>query len=137
MINNNNMALRELYSVMLDNHTAGWITSFMSGMPGDVGAIVAGYDAVIYELGPADRPDRVAAALSLAKAGVPVISHVEGRAAAQHAQQMQQGGVLVVENPLNGQHIQETLDALTARVRKQKQDQRPGLGARFRRIFGA
>ena len=136
MINNNNMALRELYSVMLDNHPAGWITSFMSGMPGGVEAIVAGYDAVIYELGAADKPERVAAAISLATAGVPVVTHVEGRAAPQRAQELRQAGVLVVESPLNGQHLQETLDALAARAGARKQQTRPGLGARFRRIFG-
>ena len=136
MINNNNMALRELYSAMLDNHPAGFITSFMSGMPDGVGAIVAGYDAVIYELGPADTPERVSAATSLAKAGVPVVTHVEGRAAAQRVQELRQAGVLVVESPLNGQHIGEILDTLDARVRKQQHDNRPSLGSRFRRIFG-
>lgn len=136
IIGNNNMGLRELYTMMLDNHPAGWITSFMSGLPAGVESIVSGYDAVVYELGPADRAERVATAIRLHAAGVPVITHVEGRQAAQRAEELVAAGVLVVPNPVNGAHIEGAIDALVAGMRRAR-DAAPRIGVRgfFRRLL--
>ena len=136
MISNNNMSLRELYTTMLDNHRAGWITSFMSGMPGDVESIVSGYDAVIYELGAADKEDRVATARKLRATGIPVITHVEGRQSAQRAAELAAAGVFVIPNPVTGAHIDETLDTLVEQIRKTKEGaSRMGLRTFFRRLL--
>ncbi|HWE60094.1 MAG TPA: hypothetical protein VHB98_00130 [Chloroflexota bacterium] len=136
IISNNNMSLRELYTMMLDNHTAGWITSFMSGLPEDVESIAAGYDAVIYELGPADREDRVAAVRRLLSTGRPVITHLEGRQAGQRAQELTGAGAYVVPNPVTSARIEEVLDAITTKLRRpRRRAPREGIGARFRRLL--
>jgi hypothetical protein len=135
MISNNNMSLRELYTIVLDNHTAGWITSFMSGLPEGVESLVVGYDAIIYELGPADREDRVAVVQRLLRTGKPVITHVEGRQAAQRGAALRESGAYVVANPVTDARIAETLDALVKAVRGPSAVRRPGIGARMRRLL--
>lgn len=136
MISNSQMSLRELYTMVLDSHRAGWITSFMSGMPGDPAAIAGGYDAVIFELGVPNARERVAAALDLCARGrVPVITHVEGREAGPWTQELRDGGVVVVANPVTGGSIGEALDAIAARRRDDAHTRKVGVVARFRRLF--
>ena len=136
MISNNNMSLREFYTTILDNHAAGWITSFMSGLPDNVAAIVAGYDAVIYEIGAADSPERVASVKAVRATGIPVITHLEGRQAAARAQELEAIGTVIVPNPLNGARIEAALDALAAGMRtSKKQASRVGVRERFRRFL--
>lgn len=136
MISNNNMSLREFYTTILDNHAAGWVTSFMSGLPDGIGAIVAGYDAVIYEIGAADGAERVSSVKALRATGIPVITHLEGRQAAQRAQELQAVGAVIVPNPLSGARIEAALDALIAGMRTtKKQAQRAGIRGIFRRLL--
>ena len=136
LISNNNMSLRELYSMMLDAHPGGWLTSFMSGLPAGVESIAAGYDAMIYELGPADKEERVAVVKRLRAAGKPMITHVEGRQAAQRADELRAAGATVIPNPVTGERITEALDAVTATLRPPRRAGRGGLGTRLRGLFG-
>lgn len=135
IISNNNMSLRELYSAVLDNHPAGWITSFMSGLPDSMESLVAGYDAVIYELGPADKEERVGAVNRLLKTGKPIITHVEGRQATQRAEDLRAAGAHVVANPVTGAGIEATLDAVAATLRRPGARGRGGVAARLRRFL--
>jgi hypothetical protein len=135
MISNNQMSLRELYTAVLDTHPAGWVTSFMSGMPSDAASIVGGYDAVVYELGAPNIQDRVTTALSLAKGRVPVITHVEGREAPQWTQELTHAGVEVVANPVTSTHISEALDRLALVLRSTAASKKESFATRFRRVF--
>jgi hypothetical protein len=137
MIGNNQMALRELYSSVLDNHPGGWVTSFMSGMPGAIESIVSGYDAVIFELGAADGPERVPAVKALRQTGTTVITHVEGRQAPQQAEELRKLGLYVVESPVSGVHIEHVLDQLVqARRDGTAGPKRARFGERLRGLFG-
>lgn len=136
MISNNNMSLRELYTMVLDSHPTGWVTSFMSGMPADVDAILSGYDAVIYELGAADSPDRVDVVKRMRSGGAQVITHVEGRQAAQRTEELESAGALVVANPLSPTHVSAAIDQLADRLRRPGGNRRRiGFGERLRRMF--
>lgn len=136
MISNQQMSLRERYTTMLDRHPAGWITSFMSGMPGEAEAIVAGYDAVVFELGAPDREERLRTTRQLLATGVPVLTHLEGRLAAQQSSDLTASGAIVIPMPLTSEHIQAALDEVTARLRK-GQLSSPKLGIRgfFHRLL--
>jgi hypothetical protein len=137
MISNNNMSLRELYTSVLDNHSAGWTTSFMSGMPPAVDTIMSGYDAIVFEIGSADAPDRVAAVKNLVRAGGVVVTHVEGRQAAQRAEELATAGAYVIPNPVSGASINRTIDDVAARLRVSGTGRkRVGLRERFRRLLG-
>jgi hypothetical protein len=137
MISNNNMSLRELYTSVLDNHPAGWTTSFMSGVPSAIESIISGYDAIIYEIGPADALERVAAVKSLRRAGAVTVTHVEGRQAAQRTEELQAAGAYVVANPITGARINETIDGLAAALRAAGTGRhRVGVRERFRRLLG-
>jgi hypothetical protein len=136
MVGNNNMALRELYTSILDNHPGGWVTSFMSGMPGALESIVSGYDAVIFELGAADGAERVPTVKALRQAGTTVITHVEGRQAVQQAEELRKLGVYVVENPMSGTHIEQVVDQLVQAMRDGTVGtKRVRLGERLRGLF--
>jgi hypothetical protein len=135
MISNNNMSLRELYTTMLDSHPAGWATSFMSGLPDGIEGLVAGYDALIYELGAADTAERISNVTQLLKTEKPVITHVEGRQAPQRAAELTEAGAYVVANPVTAGHIEEALNAITATLRRPKPSARRGLGGHVRRLF--
>jgi hypothetical protein len=134
MIGNNNLSLRELYTIVLDNHAAGWTTAYMSGMPQEPEAIVSGYDAVVYELGAPDSESRVDAVTSLRRAGVPVITHVEGRQEMTLRDRLLATGVVVVRNPLAGETISEALDRVSLGGTASRR--RVGLRERFRRLLG-
>jgi hypothetical protein len=118
MISNQQMSLRERYTTVLDTHPIGWITSFMSGMPGEAEAIVTGYDAVIFELGAPDREERVHTTRRLLATGVPVLTHLEGRLAAHQGSELAEAGAIVIPMPLTSEHIQTALDELATRLRK-------------------
>jgi hypothetical protein len=137
MVGNNNMSLRELYTSILDNHPGGWVTSFMSGMPGAIESIVSGYDAVIFELGAADGAERVSAVKALRKTGTAVMTHLEGRQATPQTDELRKLGVYVVENPLSATHIEQTLDHLVDGIRSGNAGiRRVGFGERLRGLFG-
>jgi hypothetical protein len=137
MVGNNNMSLRELYTTVVDNHSGGWVTSFMSGMPGSLESIVSGYDAVIFELGTAEGVERVPAVKALRQTGTAVITHLEGRQATQQAEELRRSGVYVVESPLSGATIERALDELVQGIRAGKaQARRAGFGERLRGLFG-
>jgi hypothetical protein len=136
MISNNNMSLRELYTMVFDNHPSGWGTSFMSGMPADVESIISGYDAITFEIGPADKPERLEAIKRLRRAGAQVLTHVDGRLQADRLQDVAATGAFIVANPVNGAHISEALDALSAKLKKQGTGRkRVGVRERFKRIL--
>jgi hypothetical protein len=137
MVGNNQMALRELYSSILDTHPGGWVTSYMSGMPSAIESIVSGYDVVVYELGAAEGPERVPAVKALRQAGATVITHVEGRQAPQQAEELRKLGVYVVESPVSAAHIQQVLDQLVQAIRDSAAVRRRArIGERLRGIFG-
>lgn len=133
MVSNNQMALRELYTVALDSHSAGWATSFMSGQPSGMDSIASGFDAVVYELGSAETAERVRAVKGLRRNGIEAITHVEGREAAAWTTELHEAGALVVPHPITVAGITETLDALLGQGRSGKK--RVGLGERLRRTF--
>jgi hypothetical protein len=136
MISNNNMSLRELYTMVFDNHPSGWGTSFMSGMPNDVESIISGYDAITFELGPADSVDRLAAIRRLRRAGATVLTHIEGRLLGEHDQELRSSGAFIVANPVNGANISAALDELSAKLKKQGTGRRRvGVRERFKRIL--
>jgi hypothetical protein len=137
MISNNNMSMRELFTMVFDNHPAGWGTSFMSGLPSAIEGIVSGYDAIAYEIGRADDPARVATVQTLLKAGATVLTHVEGRDVAERESQLRTSGAFLVSTPVNQQHIVEAMDQLTASVRARGTGRhRVGVRERFRRFLG-
>src|SRR6185312_9983869 len=96
MVSNDHMSLRELYTLAVDNQPGGWATSFMSGLPSSAEAIVAGFDAVVYELGAPDSPGRVDEVKALLRSGVKVITHVEGRDSAAKVDDLRAAGAFVV-----------------------------------------
>ena len=129
MISNQQMSLRERYTAILDAHPDGWLTSFMSGMSGDGVSTAGGYAAVIFELGPADGEERVSQVRTLLDAGIIVLTHLEGRIAAQGTADLQAAGAIVLPAPVTPAGIREALDPLAARIKKQKHD-RPRLTLR-------
>lgn len=137
LINNRQMGLRERYTTVLDSHAGGWITSFMSGMPGDLESIASGYNAVIFELGDPNSEERIAAVKRLRLAGVSVVTHLEGRVAATGVSELAAVGAVLVQLPVTSEHIQSALDTLMLSLRT-KQDAAPRLGVRgfFRRWLG-
>lgn len=136
MISNRNMSLRELYTTVLDSHSAGWITSFMSAMPTELEAIVGGYNAVIYEIGAADKEERVNTVKRLRALGLPVITHLEGRIATAQSADLLATGAIVIANPVSGSRIELALDTLTQQLRLKKAEA-PRMGMRrfFQRLF--
>jgi len=122
MIGNQQMSLRERYTAILDAHPDGWLTSFMSGMPGDVVSTASGYAAVIFELGPPDGEERIAQVRTLLDAGIIVVTHLEGRIAFQGTTALQAAGAIVIPAPVTAAGIREALDLLAARIKKQKHD---------------
>jgi hypothetical protein len=135
MVSNNHMTLREIYTLAVENHRAGWATSFMSGLPAGADSIVAGFDAVVYELGaPADL-DRVAAVKSLLGVGARVITHVEGRDADARADELRAVGAQVVAHPVTPAGVDAALDVLAAQSKGKTDRKRVGFGERIRRTF--
>ena len=100
MVSNNHMGLRELYTLAVENQQAGWATSFMSGLPTGAESILAGFDAVVYELGAADGPDRVSEVKALLRSGARIITHVEGRDSDMKAADLRAAGAYVVPHPV-------------------------------------
>jgi hypothetical protein len=136
IIGNNNMSLRELYTMVFDNHPAGWGTSFMSAMPSGVESIISGYDAVTFEIGSADSPERMDAVKRLRRTGATVLTHLDGRQLAEREQELRATGAYVVANPVNAAHISEALDALSAKLKAQGTGRkRVGVRERFKRIL--
>ena len=133
MVSNNQMALRELYTLAVDNHPAGWATSFMSGMPEGVNSITSAFEAVVYELGAPDNPDRVKAVRALRQGGAEVITHLEGRQAAEYAEELQAAGAHVISHPVTIAGVTQALDDLAGKGKSPHK--RVGLGERLRRTF--
>jgi hypothetical protein len=77
----------------------------------------------------------VTTALALHQGRVPVVTHVEGREAAQWAQELTACGVIVVANPVSGAHIGEALDRLSQGLRSDHGAKKEGFAARLRRVF--
>ena len=134
IVGNNNMSTRELYTAVLDSHSAGWTSSFMSGLPEGIESIAGSFDLVAFELGRADSSERVAAAGRIRSAGVEVITHVEGREADRLRDELLHQGVVVVSNPLNADRIAEAVDQVASRRRSNPR--RVGARERIRRFLG-
>jgi hypothetical protein len=134
MAGNDSLSLRELYTTVLENHAAGWATSFMSGFPTDVESIVGAYDLVVFELGKADSAERVDRARRVRRTGVDVVTHVEGPEAGRLNDELLRDGIVAVANPLNVEHIEAALDQVASR-RKQRA-RGPGPRERLRRFLG-
>ncbi|HVA91560.1 MAG TPA: hypothetical protein VNL71_17160 [Chloroflexota bacterium] len=133
MVTNNQMSLRELYTLAVENHRAGWATSFMSGLPGGAEAIVSAYDAVVYELGPADSAQRMTEVKALRRAGTPVITHLEGREAAARTEELRAVGAQVIPHPVTIEGITQALDALVSQIKGV--GRRVGIAERIKRTF--
>src|SRR5437588_11918052 len=83
MISNNNMAVREVYTSVLQSRFPGWGISHMSGLPPNPGYILKAYDVLIYELGKPDDARRYKAILALWDElkdlqSVRIVTHIEG-----------------------------------------------------------
>jgi hypothetical protein len=135
MVSNDHMSLRELYTLAVDNQQGGWATSFMSGLPSGAESIVAGFDAVVYELGAPDRPGRVDEVKALLRSGVKVVTHVEGRDSAAKVDDLQAAGAFVVPHPVTIAGVTAVLDALVAKSKSKGGTNRVGFGERLRRTF--
>lgn len=133
MVTNNQMSLRELYTLAVENHSAGWATSFMSGFPEGVESIVSAYDAIIYELGPPDSPRRVSDLKALRRTGTPVLTHLEGREAPARAEELRAAGVQIVPFPVTVAGITQALDALASQ--RKTAGRKVGFAERLKRAF--
>jgi hypothetical protein len=135
MVSNDHMSLRELYTLAVENHGAGWASSFMSGLPAGAESIVAGFDAVVYELGSADGPSRVKDVKALLRSGARVITHVEGRDSVAKADDLRSAGAYVIPQPVTIAAVTGVLDALVAKSKTKGGSKRLGFGERLRRTF--
>jgi hypothetical protein len=135
MVSNDHMPLRELYTLAVDNQQGGWATSFMSGLPVGAESIVAGFDAVVYELGAPDSPGRVDEVKALLRSGVRVVTHVEGRESDAKADDLRAAGAYVIPHPVTIAAVAEALDALTAKSKTKGGRNRVGFAERLRRTF--
>jgi hypothetical protein len=135
MVSNNHMGLRELYTLAVENHQAGWATSFMSGLPTGAESILAGFDAVVYELGSADGPERVSQVKALPRSGARVITHVEGRDSAAKEEELRLAGAYVIRHPITVAAVTEALDAVVAKSKTKGGSTRVGFVERLRRTF--
>jgi hypothetical protein len=135
MVSNDHMALRELYTLAVDNQTGGWATSFMSGLPTGAESIMAGFDAVVYELGAPDSLDRVDDVKALLRTGVKVVTHVEGRDSAAKADDLRAAGAYVIPHPVTIASVTDALNALAVKSKGTNGRNRVGLGERLRRTF--
>ncbi len=134
MIGNDRLSLRQFYSAVLDNHAAGWTTSFMSGMPSDVESIAGGFDLVICELGRPDTSDRVDMARRLRRAGVDVVTHVEGQESERLRAELVGDGVVVVANPFHADQVAAALEQVA--TRRKAAPRVAGARERLRRFLG-
>ena len=135
MVSNDHMSLRELYTLAVDHHQAGWATSFMSGLPSGAESIVAGFDAVIYELGAPDGPARVSEVKALLRSGARVVTHLEGRDSAERAEELRAAGARVIPHPVTLAAVDAALDAVTTQSKSKTGRKRVGFGERLRRTF--
>ncbi len=135
MVSNDHMSLRELYTLAVENQRGGWATSFMSGLPAGAESIVAGFDAVVYELGAPDGPARIHDVKTLLRSGVKLITHVEGRDSDAKADDLRAAGAYVVPHPVTIGAVTDALDALTAKSKTKGGSNRVGFAERLRRTF--
>jgi len=133
MVGNNQMSLRELYTLAVENHPAGWATSFMSGLPDGADSIVPAYDAVVYELGPPDSPRRVIDVKALRRTGTPVITHLEGREAPARAEELRAAGAQIVPYPVTIDGVTQALGALVSQ--RKTAARKVGFAERLKRTF--
>jgi hypothetical protein len=135
MVSNNHMGLRELYTLAVENQQAGWATSFMSGLPTGAESILAGFDAVVYELGSADGPERVSQVRALLRSGARVITHVEGRDIAAKEDELRLAGAYMVPHPVTVAAVTEVLNAVVTKSKTKGGSARVGFVERLRRTF--
>ncbi|HXT34063.1 MAG TPA: hypothetical protein VN837_00685 [Chloroflexota bacterium] len=133
MVTNNQMSLRELYTLAVENHPAGWAISFMSGLPDGADSIVSAYDAVVYELGPPDSPRRVTDVKALRRTGTPVITHLEGREAPARVEELRAAGAQIVPYPVTIDGIAQALGALVSQ--RKMAGRKVGFAERLKRTF--
>lgn len=144
MISNSNMAVREVYTLVLRERFPGWGLSNMSGMPPGAAGIINSFDVVIYELGAPDDPRRYQAILSLvdllgAEVSRPIVTHIEGTFREGVVAELEGRGVIVVGVPFSPDTIAEALKRAvpTATTPKAGEQAPPdsGFGGRLRGLF--
>ncbi|MGH2411081.1 MAG: hypothetical protein ACRDGS_12030 [Chloroflexota bacterium] len=133
MVTNNQMSLREFYTLAVENHPGGWATSFMSALPEGADSIVSAYDAVVYELGPPDSAQRVTDVKTLRRSGTPVLTHLEGREAPARAEELRAAGAQIVPYPVTIDGISQALDALVSE--RKTAGRKVGFAERLKRTF--
>lgn len=140
MISNSNMAVRELYTQILREQFPGWGVSHMSALPSNALGIVSGYDAVIYEIGPADDPRRYKAVLALWEEikGRPIhiVTHIEGPFREGVVAELEEQGIVCVGSPFTPQAVTEALRRVAPqRPARAPRERGQGLGERMRGLF--
>ncbi len=115
MIGNANMGAREVYASVLRERYPGWGVSNMSALPSNPAPIVKGYNAIVYEMLPADDPRRYRAALGLWEEikgldTTKVITRIEGPFREGIVAELEGQGVIVVGAPFSLQAVAEAFE---------------------------
>lgn len=141
MISNSNMAVREVYTLILRERFPGWGLSNMSGMPLGAAGIINSFDVVIYELGAPDDPKRYQAILSLvdllgAEVRRPIVTHIDGTFRDGVVAELEGRGVIVVGVPFGPETIAEALKrAVPVATAPKASEQDGSLSGRLRGLF--
>lgn len=139
MISNSNVAARELYGLVLREKYPGWGISNMSGLPSNPASIIQAYDAMVYEIGPANDPKRYQAVLALwneiKESGTRMITHIEGPFREGVVAELEAQGVVCVEAPFTPETVAAALQRVAPAPKQRKDHGRRGglLGGLFRR----
>ena len=136
MISNDNMAVREVYTSVLQSRFPGWGISHMSGLPPNPAYILKAYDVLIYELGKPDDPRRYKAILELwgelkELQRVRIVTHIEGPYREGVVAELEGQGIVCAGAPFMPQIIAEALQ----RVAPPSRAESPERGGRLRRLF--
>jgi hypothetical protein len=127
MISNSNVAVRELYGLVLRERYPTWGVSQMSGLPANPGPIVQAYEALVYEMGAANDPKRYKAVQALwdelkESGKTRLITHIEGPFREGVVAELESQGVVCVEAPFTPDNVAAAFARVAPAPRQQRKD---------------